>query len=49
VYQTGVDLSANASRLGTSKLNEIRRVDGVQAVGPIGVASAVLTQDARSR
>ena len=47
VYQTGVDLSPNASRLGTSKLNEIRRVDGVQAVGPIGVASAVLTQDGK--
>src|SRR5512137_2682554 len=39
VYQTGVDLSANASRLGTSKLNEIRRVEGVQSVGPIGVAN----------
>jgi len=47
VYQTGVDLSANASRLGTSKLNEIRRVDGVQAVGPIGLASVVLTQDGK--
>ncbi len=47
VYQTGVDLSPNASRLGTSKLNELRRVDGVQAVGPIGVASAVVTQDGK--
>ena len=42
VYQSSVDLSPGASRLGAIQLNEIRRVDGVQAVGPIGVASAAL-------
>lgn len=44
VYQSNVDLSTGASRLGTSKLNEIRRVEGVTAVGPIGVASVALMQ-----
>jgi putative ABC transport system permease protein len=47
VYQSGVDLSAGASRLGTSKLNEVRRVEGVAAVGPIGVASVALMQDGK--
>ncbi len=45
VYQSKTDLSAGASRIGTSKLNEIRRVDGVSAVGPIGVASVTLTRN----
>ena len=45
IYQSGVDLSANASRIGTSKLNEIRRVEGVAAAGPIGVASVALVQE----
>jgi putative ABC transport system permease protein len=44
VYQSNVDLSTGASRLGTSKLNAIRRVDGVAAVGPVGVASAAVMQ-----
>ena len=44
VYQSNVDLSTGASRLGTSKLNEIRRVDGVAAVGPVGVASVAVMQ-----
>ncbi len=42
VYQAKVDLSAAASRIGVSGLNEIRRVDGVEAVGPIGAASVAL-------
>lgn len=45
VYQAKTDLSAGASRLGTSVLNEIRRVPGVAAVGPIGVASVTLTRN----
>lgn len=44
VYQSNVDLSTGASRLGTSRLNEIRRVEGVAAAGPIGVASVALMQ-----
>lgn len=44
VYQSSVDLSTGASRLGTSKLNAIRRVDGVAAVGPVGVASVAVMQ-----
>jgi hypothetical protein len=36
VYQAKLDLNAGASRIGTSKLNEICRVEGVEAVGPIG-------------
>jgi putative ABC transport system permease protein len=42
VYQSNVDLSVGASRLGVDRLSEIRRVPGVQAVGPIGTASAAL-------
>ncbi len=42
VYQSNVDLSVGASRLGVNRLSEVRRVPGVQAVGPIGTASAAL-------
>jgi len=42
VYQSNVDLSAGASRIGVSGLNKIRRVDGVKAVGPVGAASVTL-------
>lgn len=44
VFQEGVDLSVNSSRLGRSDLNDISRLDGVAAVGPLGfsVASIVL-------
>jgi putative ABC transport system permease protein len=42
VYQSNVDLSVGASRIGTGRLNELRRVEGVEAVGPIGTASASL-------
>jgi putative ABC transport system permease protein len=45
VYQSKLDLNAGASRIGTSKLNEIRRVPGVEAIGPIGVSSVVLTKN----
>ncbi len=40
VYQSNVDLSINASRISIERLNELRRVEGVKAVGPIGTASA---------
>ncbi len=42
VYQSNVDLSVGASRIGTGRLNELRRVEGVETVGPIGTASASL-------
>jgi putative ABC transport system permease protein len=42
VYQSKVDLSIGASRLGADRLNQVRRVDGVRAAGPIGTASASL-------
>jgi hemin transport system permease protein len=45
VYQAKTDLNAGASRIGASKLNQIRRVPGVTAVGPIGVASVTLTRN----
>jgi putative ABC transport system permease protein len=40
VYQQNVDLSSSASRLGRSRLNDIARVEGVAAVGPLGFSSA---------
>src|SRR5512139_1010991 len=40
VFQENTELSTFSSRLDRSILNDISRVDGVQAVGPIGFASA---------
>jgi putative ABC transport system permease protein len=42
IYQENVDLQAASSRLGLSKLREVRRVDGVAAVGPIGFSAATI-------
>ena len=42
VFQKDVDYQLPASRIGRSKLNDIRRVPGVAAVGPIGVSTASL-------
>ncbi len=39
VFQKNVDTSIAASRLGRSKLNSIRRVEGVKAIGSIGFSS----------
>lgn len=36
IYQKDVDLSIAASKIGLSKLNDIRRIEGVKEVGPIG-------------
>jgi putative ABC transport system permease protein len=50
VYQDNVDLSVGASRLPAERLNELRRIEGVTAVGPIGTASAALVfPDGRER
>jgi len=45
VYQENVDLSIAASRIGRSRLSEIKRVEGVDQVGQIGTASATLAFD----
>ena len=42
IYQEGVDLSIPASRIGRSRINEIRRVDGVADVGQIGTSNATV-------
>ncbi len=42
VYQANVDLSISASRLGRSKLIQIRRVPGVAAVGQIAVSNTTI-------
>ncbi len=42
VYQKNVDTSIAASRIGRSKINSVRRVEGVQAVGSIGLSSGAL-------
>ncbi len=44
VFQSDVDLSLPASRMGTSRLNDLRRLDGIETVGPVGfsVASIML-------
>lgn len=49
VYQANVDLQINSSRLGQSKLGDVRRIEGVAAVGPLGLSSAtVVFVDGRS-
>ncbi len=40
LYQSNVDLSIPSSRLGWSKMREVRRVDGVASSGFIGFSSA---------
>jgi putative ABC transport system permease protein len=40
LFQENVDLSASASQISRSKLNEIRRVDGVEEVGLVGLSNA---------
>jgi putative ABC transport system permease protein len=42
VYQKEVDLSISSSRIGRSRLNDIRRVEGVKAIGPIGFSSVTI-------
>jgi putative ABC transport system permease protein len=42
VFQQNSQLSIGASRLDRSKLNDVARIDGVQAVGPIGVSNATI-------
>ncbi len=46
VFQADVDYSIPASQLGTTKLNNLRRVEGVEAAGPVGfsVASIMLSR-----
>lgn len=42
VYQKDVNLAVSASRLGRSKMNQIRRVDGVAAVGQIATSTTTI-------
>jgi len=42
LFQKNVELSANASRIGNSKLNDIRRVEGIKEIGPLGFSSGTL-------
>ena len=42
LYQENVDFSIPSSRIGWSTLNDIKRIDGVSAVGPIGFASTTI-------
>jgi putative ABC transport system permease protein len=44
LYQAGVDLSIPSSRLNHGKLNDVRRVEGVKAVGSLGFSNAALIQ-----
>lgn len=44
VFQSGTELSTTASRIGRSRLNELRRVPGVEDVGQVGFATAKVAQ-----
>jgi putative ABC transport system permease protein len=45
VYQANTELQSTTSRIGASQLNELRRVDGVKEVGPIGFSNASILWD----
>lgn len=42
VYQENVDLQPASSRLGQSKLADVRRIEGVKDVGPLGLSTATV-------
>lgn len=47
LYQKDVDLSIPSSRIGRSELNNVRRVPGVQDVGPVGFTSSAIIRDGK--
>lgn len=47
LYQKDVDLSIPSSRIGRSELNNVRRVPGVQDVGPVGFTSSSIIRDGK--
>lgn len=49
VYQEDVNLAISASRLGRSKMNQIRRVDGVAAVGQIATSTTTIVTGQESQ
>lgn len=42
VFQENVELSTVSSRIGASKVNSVKRVSGVEAVGPVGLSAGTL-------
>lgn len=42
VFQANVELSPNTSRIAPSKLNDIKRIEGVQSAGPIGFSNGTI-------
>lgn len=42
VYQENVDLQTTSSRLGLSKVKQVRRVEGIASVGPLGLSSGTV-------
>jgi len=42
VFQKNVDTSLSTSRIGRSKVNDVRRIEGVRAVGSLGLSSGTL-------
>lgn len=44
VFQSGTELSTSASRIGRSRLAELRRVEGIAEVGQVGFATAKVPQ-----
>lgn len=42
IFQKNVDTSITASRIGRSKLNSIRRVEGVESIGSVGFSNGAI-------
>jgi putative ABC transport system permease protein len=47
LYQKDVDFSIPSSRVGRSELNNVARVAGVQAVGPVGFSNTSIIRDGK--
>lgn len=45
VYQSGVELSIPSSRIGRSRVNQIRRVEGIVDVGQVGFSTGTVVFD----
>jgi putative ABC transport system permease protein len=45
VYQANTEVQATTSRIGASKLNALRRIEGVKDVGPVGFSNASILWD----
>lgn len=49
VFQSNVELSTTTSRIARDKLNDIRRIEGVKDIGPVGLANATIVNSGNGK